>query len=434
MQASVDPLVHECLPGERQRLHSALLEDQDGILTETRLRLARLARARGVAFHLIDDVVQETLLEAWSHLDRLHAPAGFHPWIDEICRNVCRRAAHRRERDLLRHVPLGPSYTEEASGEHSATLDLLAAETPDPLEALSHQDLVRLLDRALGVLPAATRQIVEMCYLLELPRAEVAARLNLTSSALDVRLHRARRHLSHLLHGPLRQDAEAAGMVLDGALLEGWQQTHLWCPLCARHRLEGCFLARETGPNLHLRCPACAQRYQQDTVHSMGLVQLTGLHAFRPAWKRTMQGLSDRVTQALLQGQHPCLYCGKLAVIQVTSQGPEQEEPEGCRGVPPAPDQHEPRPYPFWISLHCLSCGKDMDANGDMPSVDQLVYWSHPLTRQFLLQHPRWSSRPGKAVEYAGAPALSFQIADLESSNALTVMAHRQTLGVLAVF
>jgi hypothetical protein len=319
--------------------------------------------------------------------------------------------------------------SETKYGEGSGEADLLAADTPDPLEALSRQDLVTLLDRALGVLPATTRQVVEMCYLLELPRSEVAARLNLSSSALDVRLHRARLHLRQILHGPLRGEAEILGLTLDEALVEGWQPTRLWCPLCARHRLEGCFVIpdADAGPNLHLRCPDCSQRYHQDTVHSMGLVQLSGLHTFRPAWKRTMQGLADRMTQALLQGQHPCLFCGKSAVIQVQSQGPEQ-------GESPVLDQHEPRPYPFWISLHCLHCGKDMDASGDVPSVDQLVYWSHPLTRQFMQQHPRWNSAPGKGVEYAGAPALHFQMADLESNHVLTVLAHRQTLGVLAVF
>ncbi len=430
MQKIVEPPVQQCLPGERQWLRSALLADQDGILTATRLRLARIARARGVEPHTIDDVVQETLLEAWSHLDRLHSPAGFHFWVDEICRNICRRAAHRRELDMLRHVPL----LQPSDGEGFAEADLLAADVPDPLEELSRQDLVLLLDRALGVLSPATRQIVEMCYLLELPRSEVAARLSLSSSALDVRLHRARRDLRHMLHGPLRQDAEALGLVLDEALAEGWQQTRLWCPLCAHHRLEGLFLAREAedGPNLHLRCPDCSQRYQQDTVHSMGLVNLSGLHSFRPAWKRTMQGLSDRVIQALLQDQHPCLYCGKSASIQVKSRNTETDSYRSCQDVPLYPNSYEMNPSPFWVSLHCTHCGQ-RDASGDVPSVDQLVYWSHPLTRQFLQQYPHWSSEPGKPVEYAGEPAIHFQIADVESSNHLTVLAHRQTLRVMTV-
>lgn len=93
------------LPGEREWLRSALLTDQDGVLTITRRRLARIARARGMDPQAIDDVIQETLLEAWSHLDRLRSVAGFHPWVDEICRNICRRVNRKRQRDALYYAP-----------------------------------------------------------------------------------------------------------------------------------------------------------------------------------------------------------------------------------------------------------------------------------------------------------------------------------------
>lgn len=430
MKDIIDPLTQQCLPGERQWLRSALLTDQGGMLTATRQRLARLARARGVEPHAIDDVVQETLLEAWSHLERLHSPAGFQPWIDEICRNICRRAARRREMDLLRHAPQALSIAKqgESLDEVDPLADLPIAADTDPFEALSRQDLMVLLDRAIGMLPPATRQIVEMCYLLELPHTVVAERLNISNGTLDVRLHRARRHLLHILHGPLRCEAEALGLTLDEALVEGWQQTRLWCPLCARHRLEGCFINPEAGDghNLHLRCPECSRIYKQDTVHSMGLIPLSGLHSFRPAWKHTMQGLTDRVLQALWQDQHPCLYCGKPALVQVKSNDTATDPFPGFRNG-------EPEPYPFWIYLYCTHCGNSMNECGCLPSVDQLVYWSHPLTRQFLQQHQRWTSEPGKSVEYNGEPAIHFQITDLESCNSLTVLAHRQTLRILTV-
>ncbi len=111
MQEIVVELEQQGLPGELQRLKLALLTDQNGMLTETRLRLARIAQARGVDTNAIDDVVQETLLEAWSHLGRLSSPAGFHAWIDEICRNVCRRYARSRQANLLRYVPFSGSYS-----------------------------------------------------------------------------------------------------------------------------------------------------------------------------------------------------------------------------------------------------------------------------------------------------------------------------------
>src|SRR5579864_132750 len=109
-QADHDGLTQERSTGERQRLQAALLTDKEGLLQAVRPRLLRLAQLRGVAPDSIDDVVQETLLEAWKHLDRLQSLEGFHAWVDEICRNVCRRYARKMQTDLLRYVPLLNPY------------------------------------------------------------------------------------------------------------------------------------------------------------------------------------------------------------------------------------------------------------------------------------------------------------------------------------
>ena len=45
-----------------------------------------------------------------------------------------------------------------------------------------------------------------MCHLLELPQSEVAERLGISVGALQARLHRARRQLLQVLHGPLYQE------------------------------------------------------------------------------------------------------------------------------------------------------------------------------------------------------------------------------------
>ncbi len=425
MDKPVDALTQERLPGEQEWLRLALLTDRDGILTTTRQRLTRIAHARGMEPSIIDDIVQETLLEAWSHLERLRSLAGFHSWIDEICRNICRRFAHKQTLDLRRNVPLPQllAGVEEGSGGRSggSLLDSLALDNADPLDELSRQDRAMLLDRALGELPEATRRLVEMCYLLEIPRAEVASRLSITSGTLQTRLHRARRHLYQILHGPLRQQAEAAGLLAATTQDEGWQETRLWCPLCGTRRLQGCFFEPEDahGPNLHLRCPECSRRYGHDTVHSMGLVSLAGLRTFQPAWKRTMRGLTEHMKRTLAQGEHACLYCGNPALVQVQSSSGETFCPPG--------------PYSYWLQFECVTCGKDTNV-GCMPSVDQLVYWSHPFTQQFVQEHPRWHGSPGKPGKYEGQEIIQFELADREDNSRLIVFAHRHTLRVLAIF
>src|SRR5215831_18470049 len=62
-------------------------------MASARPRLMRMACAQGLAPDSAEDVVQETLLEAWRHLDRLYEPDAFDAWLGGICRNVCRRYA-----------------------------------------------------------------------------------------------------------------------------------------------------------------------------------------------------------------------------------------------------------------------------------------------------------------------------------------------------
>ncbi len=46
----------------------------------------------------------------------------------------------------------------------------------------------------------------------------------------------------------------------------------------------------------------------------------------------------------------------------------------------------------------------------------------------------RWISKPELPVEYAGQPAIRFQMTDTTSSASLTMLAHRQTLPELLLF
>ena len=339
---------------QRERLREA-----EGWLADARPRLHRLARLRGVPADAVEDVVQETLLEAWAHLDRLHTPAGLHAWLDEICRNICRRYTRKHFTEQRHLAPL-LADNDGVSGETEASLlrDVPDTRIPDPLEALNREDLALLLDRALGSLPENARQLVEQCYLMELPQRDVALRLGLTSSALEARLHRARHQLRELLNGPLRTDAAALGLALDLESAEGWRETRIWCTLCGRRRLMGLFLPQpDGGMNLHMRCPECEQRYglsdvHSSNVHSRGVIQLAGLRSFRPAWKRTMQGITQRFSQALLSGERPCPYCGAPASLQLLDKRQTTGIAEGT-SLPAGLSRH---PYQFWVWISPLLC------------------------------------------------------------------------------
>ena len=421
------------LPSDLPRVLPARPDEMEGWLAAARPRLQRLAHVRNVPADSVEDVVQETLLEAWTHLDRLTAPEGFHLWLDEICRNICRRHARKH---LRQHQP-SVSLQEDDDEAHLSLLNSIPdPEILDPVEALSRQDVAVLLDQALGSLSGSAREMVELCYLMELPQREVAARLDLSLSALEARLHRARQHLRQVLNGPLRSDAEALGLALDQEYTGGWRETRLWCTLCGRQRLVGVFLPQPGGSaNLHMQCPACEERYglidsSSNNVHSKGLVQLDGVQSFRPAWKRTMQAMSRLLLGTLRPGAQVCPYCGVPARVRLIEKTQVLQSNEAMI-LPPGLVRH---PAQFWLWWDCPRCGHGPGAGGECFAASDLVYWSHTPTLQFMQEHPRWISEPELLVEYAGQPAIRFQMADVTSSARLTVLAHRETLQALAFF
>src|SRR5690348_15333452 len=77
--------------GDMTISHAALLADMEQVFTEVRPRLLRLAYLNGMSPDIADDVVQETMMEAWRHVENLRDPQRFNAWLDGICRNVCRR-------------------------------------------------------------------------------------------------------------------------------------------------------------------------------------------------------------------------------------------------------------------------------------------------------------------------------------------------------
>jgi RNA polymerase sigma-70 factor (ECF subfamily) len=153
-----------------------------------RPRLLRLAQILGVGPDEAEDVAQETYLEAWRHLEKLQ-PERVSAWLDGICRNICKRHLHAKS--SIPHMSELPEDLDEEC------LNVSDSRTIDPVEELERQDMQVLLDRARSHLEESTRELIDLCYLDELPQREVAERLSLSLGALELKLHRARQG-SHL--------------------------------------------------------------------------------------------------------------------------------------------------------------------------------------------------------------------------------------------
>ena len=206
-----------------------------------RARLVRLCAAISGDRHAAEDLAQETLLEAWRIRSKLREPAGFEPWLSAIARNVCRRWARRRGRELP-----ATSLGAETFAEPRDALDLDAE--------LERAEMAELVDKALGTLPAVSREAMRQRYLDDRSVVEIAHRTGSTPDAVSMRLTRGRATLRRSLAGDLRQEAESLGLT-SAPRLTRWAHTRVHCTQCG----VGTLLMRiERAPGtIAFRCPHC---------------------------------------------------------------------------------------------------------------------------------------------------------------------------------
>jgi RNA polymerase sigma-70 factor (ECF subfamily) len=193
-------------------------------------RLVRLCTQLSGSSEAAEDLAQETLYEAWRHRDQLRDPQGQERWHTAIARNVCLRWRQLHFRDAA-HL-LQPSSHD--SGEPDSLLQELA--DPADLEAdVERSELADLLERALHLLPAPTRQMLVARYVEELPYAAIAERMGLREGTVKVQAHRAKLALRQVLTTQLREEAATYDLV--ALETPQWQATRIWCPLCGQRHL-----------------------------------------------------------------------------------------------------------------------------------------------------------------------------------------------------
>jgi RNA polymerase sigma-70 factor (ECF subfamily) len=128
-----------------------------------------------------EDVLIEALLKAYRHLDQLRDQDAFRPWLAQIARRVCWRL---KEKAALAPL-LQLSQLEEEGRE-------IPAADPSPEAQLQAGQMKDVLERAIGDLPPAYREVYELRDLEDVPGEDVAARLGISLTAMKSRLHRAR--------------------------------------------------------------------------------------------------------------------------------------------------------------------------------------------------------------------------------------------------
>lgn len=140
-----------------------------------------------------DDVVQQTALKAFAHLDQFRFESQFGTWLRSIAFNEIRQL--HRQRSGLRM-------------EEGLSLDV--ADGRESAQAVwERKEIARAVRRAVRGLPATYRTIITLRYFDELDVAEIAERLSIGVGAVKARLHRARQYLAGKL-GQTRSEAPRA--------------------------------------------------------------------------------------------------------------------------------------------------------------------------------------------------------------------------------
>lgn len=157
--------------------------------------------ARGVLGNDTDaeDVVQETYVRAFTHLDGFRGEARLSTWLTRIALNeALGRVRDRRPTTDLRHLD-----AIDEQGEARVIFLPSARQDSNPEASAARAEARRLLERAVDQLPGPFRAVFVMRDVEELSVEETASQLGLRPETVKTRLHRARRQLRQSLHETL---------------------------------------------------------------------------------------------------------------------------------------------------------------------------------------------------------------------------------------
>ena len=354
-----------------------------------RRRLVRLCAVLSGDRNAAEDLAQETLLEAWRNAHKLRDPTGAERWLSAIARNVCHRWARSNGR---RASVVAPPHADESA--------------PDGLDLeveLERAELAELLDRALGLLPPETREVVVQRYVHESPRAEIGARLGLSDDAVSMRLTRGKVVLRRLLASELRDEAAAYG--LTGAADDAWRETRIWCSDCGRRKL----LVRRDESAISSRCADCNPgslraefRLANPIVEQLvgKLVRASTILARGAEWS------SRYFAAGAADGTVACTRCGRAVPLRRYFHDRDGYRRDG-------------------VYAHCDACGEELSTSvrGLADDVAEV--------RAFRRERARTRALAERELEYAGVPAIAVRYEDVLGSGGVTVFFARDTLRVL---
>ncbi len=144
---------------------------------ECRPALERYVRFRIASPHDAEDILQEVLAAAVAGFPALRETANVRGWLIGIARNKCMdflRRRYARPETPVESLPEGAVFPKHVQSGMSAVQEALAFLSP------------------------AEQEVLHLCYWLEMPQEDIAARLGVPIGTVKSRLHHAREHFRNV--------------------------------------------------------------------------------------------------------------------------------------------------------------------------------------------------------------------------------------------
>jgi RNA polymerase sigma-70 factor (ECF subfamily) len=150
--------------------------------------LLQMVRATVGGHPDVEDIVQQTALKAFTHLEQFRCEASFRSWLIRIGINEAR--AWRRKCASSRLLAFDPN---------TLTQFPVSDQSPSPCAEYERREASVRLRAAMACLPEKYRAVVLLRDFHGFSISEVAGRLGLTVTAVKTRQHRARKKMAKFL-------------------------------------------------------------------------------------------------------------------------------------------------------------------------------------------------------------------------------------------
>ena len=133
------------------------------------------------------DLAQETFVRIYQHRTRYKSEHKFSTWLYTIATNLAR--------DLQRHRARHPQVSLDAEQRETDFHEILQDAGPDPGATLDSAERAEAVRQAVAELPEELRLPLVLSEYEDKSHAEIAAILNCSAKAVEMRLYRARQQL-----------------------------------------------------------------------------------------------------------------------------------------------------------------------------------------------------------------------------------------------